>query len=105
MITRIWQAWTSRQNADVYEHLLTTEIFPGIRAKGIAGLKGVELLRRDTGDEVEFMVMMRFTDADSIRAMTGGTQEEAYVPEVARKVLKRFEDTARHFESRVSTDG
>ncbi len=104
MITRLWQAWTTPENADVYEQLLTTEVFPEIRAKGIAGLKGFELLRRDAGDEVEFLVMMRFTDVESIRAMTGGAPEQAYVPEVARKVLKRFEETVRHFESRFSAE-
>ena len=100
MITRLWQAWTTPDNADAYETLLTTQIFAAIRAKGITGLKRMELLRRDAGDEVEFVVMFSFTDARSICAMTGGTMEEAYVPDAARKILKRFEPTARHFDCR-----
>lgn len=100
MITRIWQAWTAPENADLYEEMLTTRIFPAIRGKGIDGLKAMELLRREAGEEVEFVVIFRFTDLDSIRAMTGPDPEQAFVPDIARKVLKRFEHRARHFDSR-----
>ena len=102
MIRRLWQAWTTPQNAGVYETLLTTQIFPAILAKRIDGLKHMELLRRDAGDDVELLVVLRFSDAAIIRAMTGGSMDEAYVPDAARKILKRFEDTARHFGSRTS---
>jgi hypothetical protein len=37
MIARIWHGWTSSQNADAYETLLKTEIFPGILARNVAG--------------------------------------------------------------------
>lgn len=100
MITRIWQAWTTPENADPYETLLTSQIFPAIRAKRIDGLKTMELLRREAGQEVEFVVMFRFTDLDSIREMAGADAEAAFVPDIARKVLKRFEARARHFDSR-----
>ena len=100
MITRIWQAWTSPEDADAYEALLQNRIFPSIRAKGIRGLIHMELLRRFVGAEVEFIVLFRFVDSASIREMTGGTMEEAYVPEAARAILKRFENTARHFDQK-----
>lgn len=102
MITRLWNAWTTRANADAYETLLKTCIFPGIRSKGISGLSHIELLRRDAGDEVEFIVIMRFADTDSIRALTGGSYEQAYVPEEARQILKRYDPKARHFATRFT---
>ncbi len=37
MISRIWHGWTTPANADAYENLLRTEIFPGILARKIAG--------------------------------------------------------------------
>lgn len=100
MITRIWQAWTAPEKAEAYEHLLTTQIFPAIRSKDIDGLKTMELLRRDAGGEVEFVVIFRFDDLASIREMAGPDAEMAFVPDVARKVLKRFEGRARHFGQR-----
>ena len=45
MIARIWFGWTTPENADAYEALLKTEIFPGILARNIAGFLRIELLR------------------------------------------------------------
>lgn len=102
MITRVWHGWTRPEDAETYEELLKTEVFPGILSKDISGLRSIEMLRREAGDEVEFMVVMRFTDIESVRIMTGGEESQAYIPDAARKVLKRFEQTVRHFETRIS---
>ena len=99
-IKRVWQAWTTLENADVYEALLDDEIFPGIIAKGIDGLTKIELLRRRVGNEVEFMVTMYVNSEENMKKLAGPDPEKAYIPESARKVLKRFEDRARHFEIR-----
>lgn len=100
MIIRIWHGWTTPENADAYERLLKTEIFPGIEAKGVAGYLGIELLRRNAGDEVEFVTVMRFRLMDDVRAFAGEDHETAYVPTSARKVLKRFDPASLHYEVR-----
>ena len=43
MITRIWQAWTTPEQADTYENLLTATIFPAINrpADALAELERV----------------------------------------------------------------
>lgn len=46
MICRIWHGWTTSENAEAYERLLRSEIFHGITERGIAGYRGIELLRR-----------------------------------------------------------
>ena len=101
MIKRIWHGWTTPANADAYERLLKTEIFPGIFAKHIPGFLDIELLRREVGEEVEFVTIMRFDSLESIRAFTGEDYETAYVPASARKVLARFDQRAQHYEIRV----
>ena len=58
MIVWMWFGWASRANADAYERLLRNEIFPGIRARSIAGLQSIELLRRSVADEKEFVTVM-----------------------------------------------
>ena len=40
MILRLWRGWTNPENADRYEELIRTTIFPGILGKTIAGLEG-----------------------------------------------------------------
>ena len=53
MISRIWHGWTTPENADAYEALLKEEIFTGIGNRQIPGYRGIQLLRRDVGSEVE----------------------------------------------------
>ncbi|MET0607051.1 MAG: antibiotic biosynthesis monooxygenase [Beijerinckiaceae bacterium] len=98
MMLRIWHGWTTTMNADAYETLLRMEIFPGIEAKKVSGYRGIELLRRPIGDEVEFITIMRFDDMAAVKAFAGEDHETAYVPDAARKVLKRFDSMSQHYE-------
>ncbi|HEX8167192.1 MAG TPA: antibiotic biosynthesis monooxygenase [Beijerinckiaceae bacterium] len=102
MIVRIWHGWTTPENADAYENLLKTEIFPGIAAKNVKGYRGIELLRRPLGAEVEFVTVMRFDSLAAVKAFAGEDHETAYVPEKARAVLARFDDRSQHYEVRDS---
>ena len=98
MILRIWHGWTTVQNAPVYEGLLRTEIFTGIGARAIPGYLGIELLRRDVPDGVEFVTIMRFDSLDAVRAFAGEDYEAAVVPAAARRLLARFEARSAHYE-------
>jgi heme-degrading monooxygenase HmoA len=60
MICRIWHGWTTRENADAYERLLKSEIFHGITERRIPGYRGIELLRRNERESVEFVTLMWF---------------------------------------------
>jgi antibiotic biosynthesis monooxygenase (ABM) superfamily enzyme len=102
MIGRVWHGWTTPQNADRYERLLKEEVFPLIRAKGVEGYRGIELLRRAAGHEVEFETIMWFDSLDSVRGFAGPEYERAYVPPAARALLVRFDETSRHYEVRES---
>jgi antibiotic biosynthesis monooxygenase (ABM) superfamily enzyme len=101
MIIRIWHGWTTPKNADAYEALLKEEIFVGIGDRHIPGYKGIELLRRDTGDEVEFITIMRFDSLDAVREFAGEDYELAVVPTKARAILSRFDARSQHYEVRV----
>ena len=99
-IKRIWHGWTTRENADVYENLLRNEVFPGIEAKNIPGYRRIELLRRDRGDEVEFITIMTFDALQNVIDFQGPDYQHAYVPDAARKVLKRWDQVSAHYEVR-----
>jgi heme-degrading monooxygenase HmoA len=101
MICRLWHGWTTPANADVYEHLLREEVFAGIASRGIAGFKGIELLRRTAGAEVEFVTLMWFESIEDVRAFAGDDYAKAVVPEAARRVLSRFDAESAHYEVRV----
>jgi antibiotic biosynthesis monooxygenase (ABM) superfamily enzyme len=104
MIARVWHGWTRPENADAYEALLKTEIFPGIAAKNVAGYRGIELLRRPLGDEVEFVTIMWFDSLEAVKAFAGEDHETAYVPAKARAVLARFDARSQHYEIRDSRE-
>ena len=104
MIARIWHGWTTPDNADRYEALLLGTVFPGIAAKNVAGYRGIRLLRRAAGPEVEFITIMTFDSLESIRAFSGDDYERAYVPDAARQLLARFDDRAQHYQVRAERD-
>ncbi len=97
-VKRIWHGWTVPENADAYEDLLRTFVFPSIEAKKVAGYRSIELFRRRDGDEVEFITVMTFDDIDAVKAFVGEDYETVYVPERARAILKRFDLRSQHYE-------
>jgi heme-degrading monooxygenase HmoA len=101
VIARVWHGWTTPENADTYEALLKSEIFPGIFAKNVPGFQRIELFRRPVGDEVEFMTIMWFSSLDAVKDFAGADYEAAYVPASARAVLKRFDQRSRHYDAPV----
>jgi len=96
-ISRIWHGWTTPANADAYETLLRTEIFHGIAARQISGFRGIELLRRRVGDEVEFVTIMWFDSLDAVRAFAGEGYEQAVVAPAAQAALRDYERRVRHY--------
>jgi len=104
MIGRIWHGWTTPQYADAYETLLKTQIFPGILARSISGFRRIELMRRPSGDEIEFVTLMWFDTMDDVRTFAGPQFEVAVVPAAARAVLKRFDDRSLHYEVREARE-
>jgi antibiotic biosynthesis monooxygenase (ABM) superfamily enzyme len=104
MISRIWHGWTTPENADRYESLLKTEIFPGILARKIAGFRRIELLRRVLEREVEFITVMRFESWESVKEFAGDHLDHAVVPPKARALLARFDDRSQHYEVRETRE-
>ena len=105
MIGRIWHGYTTHENADIYENLLKEEIFINIRNRHIPGFQEIQLMRRDLGNEVEFITIMWFDDIESVKTFAGEEYEMAVVPPKARAVLSRFDDRSQHYEVREKLMG
>ncbi|MDX1521835.1 MAG: antibiotic biosynthesis monooxygenase [Anaerolineae bacterium] len=101
MISRIWHGWTTPANADKYEALLKEEIFVGIENRHIRGFKGIQLLRRDAGEEVEFITIMTFASLEAVREFAGEDYDVAVVPDKARALLSRFDERSQHYKIRA----
>lgn len=97
MIVRIWRGWTSPSNADQYERVLMEQVIPAIAERGISGVAGPAVLRREIDGEIEFTTVMTFQDDAGVEAF-GGADGAAVVPEPARAVLARFDEYSVHSE-------
>ena len=102
MIARVWHGQTKPEHADAYESLLKPEVLPGIsQAKGY---RGSYLLRRNVGQEVEFVTIILWDSIEAIQAVAGENYEKSIIPEERLKYLSRHEPKAAHYEV-VATNG
>lgn len=99
MITRIWRGWTTHENADAYEALVSGTVLPGIASRDLTGYHGAYLLRRELEDETEFVTVMLFDSLENVRRFAGEDYETAYVPPEARAVLARFDERSAHYRT------
>jgi len=96
MIARHWRGWTKLRDAGAYEALLQRKVFPALRT--IAGYRGGYMLRRDSGEEVEYVVINFFDSLEAVRAFAGEDYETAVFEPEAKALLSRFETKAVHYE-------
>jgi len=102
-ISRIWHGWTTPANADAYESLLKSEIFVGINNRRIDGFRGIQLLRRNVGEQVEFVTIMWFDSLKAVRVFAGQDYEVAVVPPKARALLSHFDARSQHYSVKADS--
>ena len=98
-VKRVWHGWTTKENADKYQELLNKKVFPGIEAKNIPGYQSIELFKCVLDEEVEFVTIMTFDSLQNVIDFQGEDYSICYVPEAARKVLKRWDERSSHYET------
>jgi len=96
MIARIWNGWTKPADAKTYEKMLRDEIFPSIAARNISGYGGAELFIRESGDEVEFVTLLRFDSMDAVKEFAGTDTSKPVIYPKAEALITRMEQ-ARHY--------
>ena len=96
MIVRMWRGKVPRKFKSEYVAYLNHTGLTDYEK--IVGNKGVYLLCRDSGDNVEFLTMTFWSSVDAIKKFAGEDYEKArYYPE-DEKFLLNFSETAEHFE-------
>jgi len=96
MIVRSWRGYAERAREDVYPRHLLHNVRPKLEA--LAGFRGLYLLRRRSGQEVEFEVLTLWESMTAIQAFAGSRPEEAVVEPEAEAALIRFDRSVRHYE-------
>jgi heme-degrading monooxygenase HmoA len=101
MIARHWRGWTAPENADAYQKLLSGTVLPAL--KKISGYRGGYVLRRDVGEEVEFVVVNLFDSIEAVKQFAGPDYTVAQFEPEARRLLARVEPFAVHYEVCANT--
>jgi hypothetical protein len=101
MIARHWRGWTKLEDADVYENLLRTKVFPALQQ--IEGYRGGYILRHDGPKEAEFVVINLFESIDAVRHFAGEDYAVPVFEPEALQLLSRVEPVASHYDVRVTT--
>jgi antibiotic biosynthesis monooxygenase (ABM) superfamily enzyme len=91
MIARIWRGWTKPADANVYENMLRSEIFPSIAARKISGYHGAELFIREDGNEMEFVTLLRFDSMEGIKEFAGVDETRPVIYPGVEQLLTRME--------------
>jgi hypothetical protein len=77
--------------------MLENEILPAIHR--ISGYKGAHLLRRDCGDEVEFITITTWDSWDAIREFAGDGKTGAVIYPKAHALLTRFDEHSERYDA------
>lgn len=98
-ITRIWRGWTSKENADKFQKTLTDEAIPSIESNKPKGCLGIQVLKRETGEEVEFTTIMLFNSLSAIKEFAGEDYEAAHIDPKVKPLLLRYDGRVAHHET------
>jgi hypothetical protein len=99
MICRVWQGWTSQENAAAYDSYLKQELFPRVeRELASRGYRGFQVLRLNRSSEVEFMTMLWFDSVESVKGFAGKDYETPVISDKAKRLLAHYSDRCDHYD-------
>lgn len=101
MIARIWRGSALPEKADEYVQHLEMSVLAELHQ--IEGFQGLQLMRRDTPEAVEFIVLTFWESMDAIRKFAGEDAEVAVVAPAAQPLFQEYDPRVRHFEIVLNT--
>ena len=96
MVVRAWRGRTRMEDADAYFAYLEET---GIRAyRQTEGNTGVQVLRRDVGNEAEFLILSFWDSMDAVRRFAGPIPDDAVFYPEDETYLTDFDRDVKHYE-------
>ena len=95
-IARIWRGYPSMQNADALERLFVDQAIPSIGSNKPHGLKGIQLLRLEKENEVEFTTIMYFDTIESVKEFAGNDYQQSHIDPAVGPLLSRYDQRVQH---------
>jgi len=103
MIARMWRGVAIQERANDYVKHLQESVVPQLRK--IDGFKGVYLLKRNSSEDVEFLVLTFWESMEAIRKFAGENPEVAVVAAAARTLFREYDAEVNHFEIALNLEG
>jgi heme-degrading monooxygenase HmoA len=100
MIARIFRGSALPEKANDYVEHLQMSVLPELRQ--IDGFQGVYLMRQDSAEAVEFIVLTLWESMDAIHKFAGENAEVAVVAPAAQAMFREYDSTVKHFEVALS---
>jgi heme-degrading monooxygenase HmoA len=95
MISRIWRGFAFPEKAEEYIKHLQMSVLPELRR--INGFREIYLMRRDSPESVEFIVITLWESMEAIHKFAGEDAEVAVVAPVAQPLFREYDSTVKHF--------
>jgi heme-degrading monooxygenase HmoA len=92
----MWRGSALPEKADDYVKHLQMSVLPEL--KQIHGFEGVYLMKQDSSEAVEFIVLTLWESMDAIRKFAGENAEVAVVAPAAQAMFRDYDSTVKHFE-------
>jgi heme-degrading monooxygenase HmoA len=97
----MWKGSALPERADEYEKHLERSVLPELRQ--IDGFQGVQLMRQDSTETVEFIVLTFWESMDAIHKFAGDDAEVAVVAPAAQPLFREYDPRVKHFEVVLNT--
>jgi heme-degrading monooxygenase HmoA len=95
-IVRAWRGRASLSNSRAYLDHFRDNVLPELQT--IDGFIGAMLLQQRRADDIEFLVLTRWTSMDAIHAFAGADVARAVVEPAAVAALMSFDTQVQHYE-------
>ena len=95
IIVRIWHGRVPREKAEAYREFLVRRAVPDYES--VEGNLGVEILMREEGDVVHFLVLSYWESMEAVKRFAGEDYERAKYYEEDKEFLLEFEPRVQHY--------
>ena len=96
VIVREWRGRAEAAKSSAYPRHFRQNVLPELRH--IDGFLGARLLRRKSGQQIEFVVLTRWASLAAIKAFAGDDIDQAVVEPGAIAALSDYDREVRHYE-------
>ncbi len=96
MIVRTWRGRAAKDRPEDYQRHFDKAVLPELQQLG--GFLGALLLRRETAEGLEFLVLTQWASLDAIKGFAGEDYERAVVEPGAVAALESFDETVSHYD-------